>query len=168
MGVGSQRHAPAALLQGKTPGTLRTGGWVGPRVRVREISPPTGILTPGPSSTQQVAIPTELSRPTRSLHTSAIKAVRRVVCMSKHSSRRSSRSRWSAEHCPDKTRIPLALDLCCLSLLTCAVCHSWYVLSVIPDLCCHSWPVLSVTLEFQCTAAIAFSFLPYCLLFSPE
>jgi len=26
MGVGVQRHAPAALLPGKTPGTHRTGG----------------------------------------------------------------------------------------------------------------------------------------------
>ena len=30
--VGGQRHAPAALLQGKRPGTHCTGSWVGPRV----------------------------------------------------------------------------------------------------------------------------------------
>jgi hypothetical protein len=29
--VGGQHHAPAALPQGKTPGTHCTGGWVGPR-----------------------------------------------------------------------------------------------------------------------------------------
>jgi hypothetical protein len=32
MGVGSQRHAPAALPPGKTPGTHCIGGWVGPMV----------------------------------------------------------------------------------------------------------------------------------------
>jgi hypothetical protein len=31
MGVGGQRHAPAALLQGKRPGTHCTGSSVGPR-----------------------------------------------------------------------------------------------------------------------------------------
>jgi hypothetical protein len=29
--VGGQRHAPAALLQGKRPGTHCMGGWLGPR-----------------------------------------------------------------------------------------------------------------------------------------
>jgi hypothetical protein len=32
MRVGGQRHAPAALLLGKRPGTHCIGGWVGPRV----------------------------------------------------------------------------------------------------------------------------------------
>ena len=31
MGVGGQRHAPAALPPAKTPGTQCIGGWVGPR-----------------------------------------------------------------------------------------------------------------------------------------
>ena len=31
MGVGGQRHAPAALPPGKRPSTHCTGGWVGPR-----------------------------------------------------------------------------------------------------------------------------------------
>jgi hypothetical protein len=31
MGVGGQRHAPAALPPGNRPGTYCTGGWVGPR-----------------------------------------------------------------------------------------------------------------------------------------
>jgi hypothetical protein len=31
MGVGRQRHTPAALPPGKRPGTHCTGGWVGPR-----------------------------------------------------------------------------------------------------------------------------------------
>jgi hypothetical protein len=29
MGVGGQRHAPAAFSPGKRPGTHCTGGWVG-------------------------------------------------------------------------------------------------------------------------------------------
>jgi hypothetical protein len=48
MGVGGQRHTPAALLPGKTPYPLyrKLGG---PQVRsgrVRKISPPTGIRSP--------------------------------------------------------------------------------------------------------------------------
>jgi hypothetical protein len=31
MGLGNQRHAPAALPPGERPGTHCTGGWVGPR-----------------------------------------------------------------------------------------------------------------------------------------
>jgi hypothetical protein len=31
MGVGGQRHAPAALPPGKRPGTYCIGGWVGSR-----------------------------------------------------------------------------------------------------------------------------------------
>jgi hypothetical protein len=31
MGLGSQRHVPAALQPGKRPGTHCIGGWVGPR-----------------------------------------------------------------------------------------------------------------------------------------
>ena len=31
MGVGSQRHASAALPPGRRPGTHCTGGWMGPR-----------------------------------------------------------------------------------------------------------------------------------------
>jgi hypothetical protein len=30
-GVGGQRHTPATLQPGKSPGTNRTGGWAGPR-----------------------------------------------------------------------------------------------------------------------------------------
>ena len=49
MGVGGQRHAPAALLPGKTQYPLyrRLGGPQGRSVRVRKISPPTGIRSPG-------------------------------------------------------------------------------------------------------------------------
>jgi hypothetical protein len=32
--VGGQCHAPAALPRGKSPGSHRTGGWVGPRAGV--------------------------------------------------------------------------------------------------------------------------------------
>ena len=44
-GVGGQRHAPAALLQGKTryPLYRRQGGPQDRSVRVRNISPPTRI-----------------------------------------------------------------------------------------------------------------------------
>ena len=35
MGVGGQRHTPAALLPGKRPGTHFTGGWVGPMVTIK-------------------------------------------------------------------------------------------------------------------------------------
>jgi hypothetical protein len=41
--VGGQRHAPAALLPEKRPGTHCTGGWVDPQLlsgRVRKILPP--------------------------------------------------------------------------------------------------------------------------------
>jgi hypothetical protein len=36
MGVGGQRHAPAALLPGKRLGTHCVGGWVGPRASLHE------------------------------------------------------------------------------------------------------------------------------------
>jgi hypothetical protein len=39
MGVGGQRHAPAALPPGKRPGTHCIGGWVGPRVGLDGCSP---------------------------------------------------------------------------------------------------------------------------------
>jgi len=34
MGVGGQRHAPAALPPGKRPGTHFVGSWVGTRARL--------------------------------------------------------------------------------------------------------------------------------------
>ena len=46
MGVGGQRHAPAALPLGKRPSTHCIGGWVGPRAGLdglRKISPPPGF-----------------------------------------------------------------------------------------------------------------------------
>jgi hypothetical protein len=48
MGVGGQRHAPAALLPGKSryPFFRKLGGSQGRSGRVREISPPTGIRSP--------------------------------------------------------------------------------------------------------------------------
>ena len=55
MGMGGQRHAPAALSLGKRPGTHCTGGWVGPRAGLdgRWIS----SLPPGfdPQTVQPVA-----------------------------------------------------------------------------------------------------------------
>ena len=54
MGLGGQRHAPAALPPGKRHGTHCIGGWVGPRA---------GLKGYGKSRPHQVAIPTTLSRP---------------------------------------------------------------------------------------------------------
>ena len=63
MGVGGQRHAPAALPRGKTryPLYRRLGGPQGRSGRVRKIRPPPHRDSiPGPSSPQWVAIPTQL------------------------------------------------------------------------------------------------------------
>jgi hypothetical protein len=51
MGVGGQRHAPAALLKGKTSGTHCIGGWVGPNVGLDRCgkSRPHRDSIPGPS-----------------------------------------------------------------------------------------------------------------------
>jgi hypothetical protein len=64
MGVGGQRHAPAALPPGKTryPLYSRLSGTRGRSQRVRKISPPPGF---DPRTVQP--IPTELSRPTYTL-----------------------------------------------------------------------------------------------------
>jgi hypothetical protein len=77
MRVGGQRHAPAALPPGKTryPLYRKLGERQGRSGRVRKISPSTGIRSPDRSARSeslyrlsypglQVAIPTELSRPT--------------------------------------------------------------------------------------------------------
>jgi hypothetical protein len=53
MGVGGQRHAPAALPQGRRPGTHYTEGWVGPRTgldRGGKSRPPTRIRPPNRSA----------------------------------------------------------------------------------------------------------------------
>jgi hypothetical protein len=36
--LGGQRHAPAALLQGKSTGTHSTGGWVAPRACAENLA----------------------------------------------------------------------------------------------------------------------------------
>jgi hypothetical protein len=48
MGVGGQRHPPAALPPGKRNGTHCTGGWVGSTAGLDKCgkSPPTGIRSP--------------------------------------------------------------------------------------------------------------------------
>ena len=49
MGVGSERHAPAALPPGKIPVIHCTGGWVGPRTELdkyRKSRPHRGVRTP--------------------------------------------------------------------------------------------------------------------------
>ena len=46
MGVGGQRHPPAALPLGKRPGTHCIGGWVGPKAnldRCKKSRPPPGF-----------------------------------------------------------------------------------------------------------------------------
>ena len=52
MGVGGQRHCPAALLTGKRPGTRCIGGSVGPRAVLDGCgkSRPYRVLIPEPSS----------------------------------------------------------------------------------------------------------------------
>jgi len=58
MGVGGQRHAPAALPRGKRPGTHCIGGWVDPRAGMDgcgKSHPPPGF---NPRTVQPVAIPT--------------------------------------------------------------------------------------------------------------
>jgi len=55
MGVGGQRHAPAALPPWERPGTHCIGGWVGPRAgpdRCGKISPPPGF---NPQTVQPIA-----------------------------------------------------------------------------------------------------------------
>ena len=46
MGVGGQRHAPAALPPGRRPGTYCIGGWMGPRISLEgcgQSHPPAGF-----------------------------------------------------------------------------------------------------------------------------
>jgi len=63
MGLGGQRHAPAALPPGKTRCLLyrRLGGAKGRSGHVRKISAPLGF-DPRTVQPLRVAIPTELSR----------------------------------------------------------------------------------------------------------
>ena len=65
MGVGRQRHAPAAYLR-DLPGTHCIGGWVDPRIGLDGCGKAClhRDSIPGPSSPWQVAIPTELLWPT--------------------------------------------------------------------------------------------------------
>ena len=64
-GVGDQLHTPAALPPGKTryPLYRRLGGHLGRVCTGAENLAPHRDSIHGPSSTQRVAIPTELSRP---------------------------------------------------------------------------------------------------------
>ena len=68
MGVGVQRHAPAALLPGKTryPLYRRLGGPQGRTGRVRKISPPPGFdhrtVHPVASRYTDCAIPAQKSK----------------------------------------------------------------------------------------------------------
>jgi hypothetical protein len=72
MGVGGQRHAPAALLPGKTR-YRRPGGPKGRSGRVRKISPTTGIrsrnVQPVASSYTDYAIPGHFSSTVNRLKT---------------------------------------------------------------------------------------------------
>jgi hypothetical protein len=62
MGVGGQRHDPAALISGKRPVTHCIGGWAGPRAGLHGggKSHPQRNSIPGLSSPQTVTIPTTL------------------------------------------------------------------------------------------------------------
>jgi len=53
MGVGVERHVPAALPSGKTPLYSRLGGPQGRSGQAREISPPPGIRSPDRSARSQ-------------------------------------------------------------------------------------------------------------------
>jgi len=63
MGVGGERHAPAALHPRKKHGTHFIGGWVGPGAGLDGCAEyrPYRDSIPGPWSPQRVTIPTELS-----------------------------------------------------------------------------------------------------------
>jgi len=68
MGVGGQRHAPAALPPGKRPDTYCIGGWVGPRAGLDgcgKSHPPPGFdprtLQPVTRRYTDSAIPTLIS-----------------------------------------------------------------------------------------------------------
>jgi hypothetical protein len=65
MGVGGQRHVPAALPS-ERPGTHCIGGWVGRRAGLDKCGKSRlhRNLIPGPPSPYRVAIPAELFRPT--------------------------------------------------------------------------------------------------------
>jgi hypothetical protein len=65
-----QRHAPAGYYLRERPNTHCTGGWVGPRIGMDRCgkSCPNRDSIPGQSSPWPVAIPTELSRPTKVIH----------------------------------------------------------------------------------------------------
>jgi hypothetical protein len=73
-GVSGQRHDPDALLPEKRPGANCTGGWVGGRAGEDGCgkSRPHRDSIPGLPSSQQVAIPTTLTRP-RLFHCKYIK-----------------------------------------------------------------------------------------------
>jgi hypothetical protein len=67
MGVGGQRHAPAALPPGRRPGTHYTQGWVGPRnglARRGKSRPPPGFdhrtVQPVSSRCNDYAIPAHM------------------------------------------------------------------------------------------------------------
>ena len=79
-GVRGQRHAQAALYPQETPGTHCTGGWVGPMAGLDRCGKtrPHRDSIPGPFSPYPVAIPTELSRPTKIGHDKVI--IQKAVC----------------------------------------------------------------------------------------
>jgi len=63
MEVGCQRHAPATLTPVKRPVTYCSEDWMGPRTGAKDLSAHWDS-TPEPSSTQRVAIVTELFQST--------------------------------------------------------------------------------------------------------
>jgi len=65
MGLGGQRHAPAALMPRKGNVTRFTGGWLGPRAGLNWCGKPILHRDPitEPSSPLRTTIPIELPRP---------------------------------------------------------------------------------------------------------
>jgi hypothetical protein len=74
MGVGGQRHAPAALLPGMTPVPIAQEAAPGPVWTGAENLASTGIRFPDLPARSVIAIPTKLSRPTF-----CIQSVRKVT-----------------------------------------------------------------------------------------
>ena len=86
MGVGGQRHAPAALPPGKRPGTHCIGGWVGPRAGLDGCGKPhlQRDSIPGLSRPLRVAKPTELSWP---LSNTSVVIKLRIIAWARHTER---------------------------------------------------------------------------------
>jgi hypothetical protein len=118
MGVGGQLHTPAALPPGKRPGTHCIGGCVCPRAGLDGCgkSRPHRDPIPGPSSPQQVTIPTTLSQPIM-YKSSSRKLHIRIYCRSVEIP--SDNLKYSIiGHLSNSMRVRLA-EFCCTCISAC-------------------------------------------------